>query len=578
MKQITLGLFLFLFLSSAFARYPTCQESTQIIKSAALFHLNNPKIDKDFLNKAVLSYINMIDPYYSLISKTDLELIKKDNQKNANKYLALFESDVCSIFSYVDKMIISNEKKNVGVIKKALNAGPKEIKVKLLSKPSSRKEIEDYIYKVIRNDLYDKRNDLDTIVSYWKNRPDVFARLSTAKSALIVKAFTKALDPHSNYITQTEWKAFSEGMTGGHIAGFGAAFLEDYIGMKIVRVVEGAPLSKLNLVAVGDHLIQINETPIKTTKDFNEVTNAPAGTEFEMVVKKKETGKNITFKITTANFIDNEEKVSSKIMPLKGKNIAVFTIPGFYFDEKTKIGVSDDLYSQFVSLKSSAKTIDAIVLDLRFNGGGYLFESQKMIGLFVGIKDAVFTEDKSGVVALSSFLNPGQLIPSDIPVIILQNVLTASSSEIVSGALQVYKRALIVGDKSSYGKGSVQQIITNPLSEELGVLKITQQQFFLPDGNSTQVKGVVSDIIIPSNTSKLKGEASVENALKFKKISANQYSIDSLGVDVSRLGSLSKKRVSNKSYKKDLKNEDKDAVLDETLNIAVDYINFKEVR
>jgi carboxyl-terminal processing protease len=215
--------------------------------------------------------------------------------------------------------------------------------------------------------------------------------------------------------------------------------------------------------------------------------------------------------------------------------IGVIDLPSFYMDMKgSRLGLEDyksttrDLDKILRDFK--AKGVDAVILDLRRNGGGALNEAISVTGLFIDEGPVVQVKDSNGRV--QQLDDPDKGVSWDGPLVVLQSKFSASASEIFTGAIQDYARGLIVGDRTSHGKGTVQSMIylgqelfsglTNPPA--LGALKITIQQFYRPDGDSTQNRGVVSDVELPSITSHLDvGESDLDYALKFDRVNSAPY-------------------------------------------------------
>ncbi len=201
-------------------------------------------------------------------------------------------------------------------------------------------------------------------------------------------------------------------------------------------------------------------------------------------------------------------------------------LPSFYGDPATGKSATADvrrILSDFLD-----KKVDGVILDLRRNGGGLLNEARSMTDLFIDKGPVVQVKDSAGVVKKQDGPDKGAVYNG--PLVVLTSRFSASASEIVAGALQDYGRALIVGDTSTYGKGTVQTVIDlgdqiraeKPL--KLGALKLTIQQFYRPDGASTQAEGVRSDVVVPSLTEHLASvEKDSEHALKFDKVKAADH-------------------------------------------------------
>jgi carboxyl-terminal processing protease len=173
-----------------------------------------------------------------------------------------------------------------------------------------------------------------------------------------------------------------------------------------------------------------------------------------------------------------------------------------------------------------AKGVDAVILDLRKNGGGSLTEAISLTGLFIDEGPIVQVKDADNHVQHYDDLEPGAAW--DGPLVVLTSKFSASASEIFAGAIQDYGRGLIVGDPTTHGKGTVQSLLDlsrklfrTPNAPQLGALKITMQQFYRPKGDSTQKRGVVADVALPSMSSQFPvGEGDMDYALPFDRVEA----------------------------------------------------------
>ena len=215
----------------------------------------------------------------------------------------------------------------------------------------------------------------------------------------------------------------------------------------------------------------------------------------------------------------------------KPYKIGVINLPSFYMDmDGARQGKPDfksttrDVHRILEDFK--AKGVDAVVLDLRTNGGGSLTEAINLTGLFIYDGPVVQVKDANGQV--TPYFDPDPDIDWNGPLVVVISKFSASASEIFAGAIQDYNRGLIVGDKSTHGKGTVQslldlgqQLFRIPNAPNMGELKITMQQFYRPGGDSTQLRGVVSDVELPSLSTHLDvGEADLDYPLHFDKVPA----------------------------------------------------------
>jgi carboxyl-terminal processing protease len=211
---------------------------------------------------------------------------------------------------------------------------------------------------------------------------------------------------------------------------------------------------------------------------------------------------------------------------------------------------SEDVLRLINKLKQ--EKVQGIVLDLRYNGGGSLEEAVKLTGLFIKDGPVVQVKDYKGDIQKET--DDDSSVAYDGPLIVLTSRFSASASEIVAGALQDYGRALVVGDSSTHGKGSVQsvnflqQIMNLPTPNDPGALKLTIKKFYRASGASTQLRGVTPDIVLPSifNESKEIGEASLDNPLAWDTVPPAKYEPYNMVTNyLSELRGASQKRLSN---------------------------------
>ena len=214
-----------------------------------------------------------------------------------------------------------------------------------------------------------------------------------------------------------------------------------------------------------------------------------------------------------------EDKADGKTI-----KVGVINLPNFYGDGEL-VSCSDDCRRLIEGFKD--KGVEVVMMDLRGNGGGLLSEAVKLSGLFIGTGPVVQVRKASGVEHLD---DEDDSVAWDGPFVLLTDRQSASASEIFAGVIKDYGRGLIIGDSSTYGKGTVQQLV--PISESflrrndsaMGALKLTIQQFYRANGDSTQIKGVEPDIHIPSILDQADfGEGKQENALKFDHVAARPH-------------------------------------------------------
>ncbi len=340
---------------------------------------------------------------------------------------------------------------------------------------------------------------------------------------IYLNALAHVYDPHSDYLGHEEMENLSIQM---NLALFGiGATLENNDGVCEIRgLVPGGPAARSGVLKPGDRIIavtQLGKAPI-------EIKNMPLSRTVELIRGPK--GTPVTLTILPDGAADGslpktvplvrdeikleDEQASARILDLqhgkKALRLGVVNLPSFYADmgdgpESEHRSVTKDVARLLAKL--NAEKVQGVVLDLRHNGGGSLNEAISLTGLFIHAGPVVQTRDPSGAVHVG--VDDDRTEQYDGPLVVLTSRFSASASEILTGALKDYGRALIVGDSSTFGKGTVQSIL--PLAKIMdeaglahsydpGALKVTIQKFYRPDGASTQLRGVVSDIVLPSTS------------------------------------------------------------------------------
>lgn len=352
-----------------------------------------------------------------------------------------------------------------------------------------------------------------------------------------LNALAHAYDPHTDYLNEQHSADFKISMSL-QLAGIGAQLSEDFGYCTIESLIPGGPADKSKQINKKDRIIavaQSNGPPVNVVNmelpNVVELIRGPKGTQVRLTVEPKGDPSSRHVVVLTRDIIklqDQEAKAQLIEMPddSGGTNrIGVVDVPSFY----APIGVSDA--TNYISLdvakllkKLEQEKVAGVLLDMRGNPGGSLEEAIRFTGLFIKQGPVVLAKDTDGQIQLDSTGDPPAVYSG--PLVVLLNRYSASAAEIAAGALQDYGRALIVGDTSTHGKGTVQSL--NPLEKFIwpatptatndpGTLKITIRKFYRITGGSTQLKGVESDIVLPDilNYDTNIGESSLENALPY---------------------------------------------------------------
>lgn len=351
---------------------------------------------------------------------------------------------------------------------------------------------------------------------------------------LYIDAVVGEFDPHTYYLAPKSKEGFDERMAG-KLEGIGARLQKRMDHIKITELISGGPAWRSNELEVEDVILKVKqedeEYPVNLVgmriDDAIEYIKGPKGTEVTLTIKKMDgTIKDVTL---VRDVIELGETYAKASMVKKdGHKFGVIDLPSFYvdFDDYKKINAAADVKREIENLKQEG--MEGLVLDLRDNGGGSLPTVVEMAGLF--IKDGPVVQVRSTGEPKEVLRDRDKSITWDGPLVILVNELSASASEIMAAAMQDYKRAIIIGSKQTYGKGTVQNVlnlnnlIRNNSSGDLGALALTTQKYYRINGGSVQLEGVKSDVKVPDKFSFIDiGEKDKSNALPWDQIDAAVY-------------------------------------------------------
>ncbi len=355
-----------------------------------------------------------------------------------------------------------------------------------------------------------------------------------------VNAIVGIMDPHSTYFPPIDLRSFNESMSG-HFYGIGAQLKEDDGKIKITSLVSGGPAWKSGELTENDEIIKVaqgNAEPVDVTgysvsDAVKLIRGSEKGTIVSLTIRKTD-GNIKVVKLVRDDIKLEDTFVKSAI--IKGQyKIGYIYLPEFYADFERADGArcAVDVAREIEKLK--AENIDGIVMDLRGNGGGSLYDVVQMAGLF--ITDGPICQVKSRDDRPNILPDRDKSVQYEGPLAVMVDETSASASEIFAAAIQDYKRGVIIGSTSTYGKGTVQRnipltpISQNKLleslnnSEDLGTVKLTLQKFYRINGGATQLRGVTPDIILPDRLEYLKfREKDNPLALKWDEINKAKYS------------------------------------------------------
>ena len=348
-----------------------------------------------------------------------------------------------------------------------------------------------------------------------------------------INTIVDEFDPHTFYFAPDDKEKFDMSMSG-KFEGIGARLQKKPEGAKIVDIISGGPVWRDGQLEVGDQILKVGqegEEPINIVgmrlDDAIKLIKGPKGTIVKLTVRKIDGSMEEVS--LTRDVVELEESFAKSANIIKGnQKFGLIDLPKFYvdFDDYTERNAATDVAKEVERLKQEGA--EGLILDLRDNGGGSLKTVVEMAGLF--IKDGPIVQVRSSGKGKDVYDDKDERIQWDGPLVILVNELSASASEILAAAMQDYKRAIVIGSKQTFGKGTVQNVI--PLDNivrsnehgQLGAIKLTTQKFYRINGGSTQLEGVKSDVVVPDKYSYIDlGERDQSNPLKWDKISPADY-------------------------------------------------------
>jgi len=372
-----------------------------------------------------------------------------------------------------------------------------------------------------------------------------------------INAIVERFDPHTSYFAPQDKDRFDIAMSG-KLEGIGARLQKKGENVTIMEVISGGPAWLSDELSEGDIILKVKQENEENAisiigmrlDDAVNLIKGPKGSKVTLTVKKKILG-NIEDITITRDVVELEETYAKSALVEKNeRKFGLINLPKFYFNMENynERNAASDVKKEIIRLKKEG--MEGLVLDLRNNGGGSLKTVVDIAGLFI---------EKGPIVQIKSKQDGKEILEDkdasivwDGPLVILVNELSASASEIMAAAMQDYKRAIIIGSKQTYGKGTVQNVIdlnqtvrSNDYGD-LGALKLTTQKFYRVSGGSTQLEGVKSDVVVPDRYSYIDiGEKDYDNPLPWDQIEAAKYKIWNGYIDYNQTIENSKKRMAN---------------------------------
>ena len=444
------------------------------------------------------------------------------------------------------------------------------IKLEILTPEQKRlkatEEVKDLITDTFRR--FKKRNKMDWFTVY-------------------MNAYTEVFDPHTNYYSPKNKEDFDTQFTG-KVIGIGAIVQEKRGYLYLGALTIGAPAWKSKQLSEGDKILKVrskpNEDPVNVVgmlaDEAVRLIRGEKGTKVTLTVEKKDkTIKEVTM-IREEVAIEDTFARSITVNSKDGKKYGFINLPSFnadFADDKGR-NASDDIKNELIKLK--AQNVQGIILDLRNNGGGSLTEVGDILGLFMNTGPYVQVKDGNGKIQTLKNKTSAPLWTG--PLVIMQNELSASASEILAGAVQDYGRGVVIGSPQSFGKGTVQTFVdlnrflnTN---DDFGSLKLTIQKFYRVTGESTQRKGIESDFKMKDFFTYAEiGERYDDYALAWDKIPAVPYQRMNYFTAQALQKDMEARLMNNKAYQLVQESAQWKENLDKEESISLNLTKFNEV-
>ncbi|MFR0679746.1 MULTISPECIES: carboxy terminal-processing peptidase [unclassified Akkermansia] len=532
------------------------------------FHFSRKEFSDDLSNKFLETYLRKVDPSKIFFTQQDVDALKKKYGKELDDYL--MSGQMMDAAKAMHALYRQRAMQRIAYARDLLKQGGftftqdktiERSRRKIDSWPKDEAEMQQVWKDLVEEQLLSETLRRETVARLAKeqNKPDPLANEKPVEEKLLMRyeriqrniqetdledvaetllsAVALTYDPHTDYMGARQVDRFKISMSP-ELTGIGALLGgEDDGSTKINGIVVGGPADKSGELKLNDRIVAIDSNNTGEMVDIlfmklDKVVDMIRGSENSQIRLKVEPadapGQAKIITLTRSKVPLKDELAKAEIIELNGapdgqNRIGVLSLPSFYADMD---GGDRRCAADVKKLleRMNKEKVDGLVIDLRNNGGGSLEEVRLMTGFFTGRGPVVQIKDTRGNVDVKTANNREKLFKG--PIVVLINKLSASASEILAAALQDYGRAVIVGDTSTFGKGTVQQPVDIgqylpyfSARDRAGLLKVTTQKFYRVPGGSTQLKGVESDIQLPTATAAFElGEEILDYAMPYDQI------------------------------------------------------------
>ena len=462
--------------------------------------------------------------------------------------------------------------------------------VEMMDEREANKGKKDFTVKSDAQIEKDARAKTDTILTRMFSR--YWTKYTEEESFnMFVNAISNTMDPHTEFLPPLDNRYFDEQMSGSFF-GIGAALQYTDGGIKITSINPGSPSAKSGQLAPGDMITKVaqgDEPAVDmmgfSVEDAVKLIRGKEGSIVTLTVRKPDaTIKTVKLK---REKIENVETFARSVIikdSINKSKVGLIYLPEFYADFENPNGRRSyiDVAREIEKLK--AEKVDGIIMDLRFNGGGSLYDVVQMAGLFIEKGPIVQVKERSGKPTIWN--DRDESVAYSGPLAVMVNEFSASASEIFAAAIQDYGRGVIIGGTSTFGKGTVQRKIPlNPggnffsRDSDLGAQKITIQKYYRITGGSTQLNGVVSDIILPSQMEAIKmREKDNEFSMPYDVIEKANYTPWGGASDLNTVKQLSAERVAKDSVFRIIKENTNWLAAQDTKSMPLNLEDYRQIK
>ncbi len=585
-------------------------------------HYNPKKVNDDFSRQVLKKFEDDLDGDKNILLQEDIDAFKKfENriddeihgkeiesffvvndvyQKRLQEVAGLYTELLQKPFDFLvnESVILDPEKRNFAKTaaerkenwRKRLKYMALDRMVTMQEDREKNKDKKDYVAKAdstLEREARDQvRKQMDRYFSTKKNRETKDEIFST-----FVNAITSTMDPHTDYFPPIDLRSFNETMSG-RFFGIGAQLKEEDGKIKIANLVSGGPAWKSGELKENDEIIKIGQakeepvdvTGYAVTDAVKLIRGADKGSEVRLTVRKVDGM--IKVVALQRDEIKLDETFAKSAIITGEHKVGYIYLPEFYADFERPNGArcAVDVAKEVEKLK--AENVEGIVLDLRGNGGGSLYDAVQMAGLF--IEDGPICQVRSRGDKPNVLRDKDKTILYSGPLAVMVDGTSASASEIFAAAIQDYKRGVVIGSTSTYGKGTVQRNIPlNPEDEnslfaqrkpeDLGTVKLTLQKFYRINGGATQLNGVTPDLVIPDRLDFLKfREKDNPSSLVWDEISKADYQTWNPAYDFNSIVKTSGEEVKNSKVFTQIREKAKWLFEQNDKAVSLSLVTFKE--